>query len=190
MQLHAWCMPFFIFSFPCALSTANVLQVAFYFAFGQSYSAFLLFPAVTGLIAWLWLPNYSLVYAILTVIWCTVFLEYWKVREVDLSIRWQVRGVNKTKTNRPEYKYEQVVVDQYGRTIHYTPKWKQIARQLVQVPFMAASTAALALMISSVFAVEILISDSYDGPNSFYLVSHSQAKYSDNILPVNFSHIY
>lgn len=100
-----------------------------------------------------------------------MFLEYWKVREVDLSIRWKVRGVSKTKMNRPEYKYERVVVDQYGRTIHYTPKWKQIARQLLQVPFMAVSTAALALMISSVFAVEILISDSYDGPNNFYLVS-------------------
>lgn len=100
-----------------------------------------------------------------------MFLEYWKLRELDLSIRWKVRGVSKTKMNRPEYKYEKVVVDQYGRTIHYTPKWKQIARQLLQVPFMAISTAALALMISSVFAVEILISDSYDGPNSFYLVS-------------------
>jgi hypothetical protein len=103
-----------------------------------------------------------------------VFLEYWKVREVDLSIRWQVRGVNKTKTNRPEYKYEQVIVDQYGRTMHYTPKWKQISRQLLQVPFMAISTVALGLMISSVFAVEILISDSYDGPTHFYLVSYFQ----------------
>ncbi|KAL7785510.1 calcium-activated chloride channel domain-containing protein [Trichoderma ceciliae] len=144
-------------------------KVAFYFAFGQSYSAFLLFPAITGLIAWLWLPKYSLAYAILIVIWCTVFLEYWKVREVDLSIRWRVKGVNKTKTNRPEYKYEQVFVDKYGRTIHYTPKWKQISRQLLQLPFMAIATVALGLMISAVFAVEILISDSYDGPNHFYL---------------------
>lgn len=101
-----------------------------------------------------------------------MFLEYWKVREVDLSIRWKVRGVSKTKMNRPEYKYEQVIVDQYGRTIHYTPKWKQISRQLLQVPFMAIATVALGLMISSVFAVEILISDSYDGPNHFYLVSY------------------
>lgn len=147
-------------------------QVAFYFAFGQSYSAFLIFPAITGLISWLWLPKYSIVYTILTVIWCTVFLEYWKVREVDLSVRWQVRGVNKTKTNRPEYKYEQVIVDQYGRTIHHSPKWKQISRQLLQLPFMAIATVALGLMISAVFAVEILISDSYDGPNSLYLVSY------------------
>ncbi|KAL7786556.1 calcium-activated chloride channel domain-containing protein [Trichoderma afarasin] len=144
-------------------------KVSFYFAFGQSYSAFLIFPAITGLFTWLWLPKYSIVYTILTVVWCTVFLEYWKVREVDLSVRWQVRGVNKTKTNRPEYKYEKVIVDQYGRTIHYSPKWKQISRQLLQVPFMAIATVALGILISAVFAVEILISDSYDGPNNFYL---------------------
>ncbi|KAH6603133.1 hypothetical protein Trco_007908 [Trichoderma cornu-damae] len=144
-------------------------KVAFYFAFGQSYLAFLLFPAITGLIAWLWLPKYSLTYAILTVVWCTVFLEYWKVREVDLSIRWRVKGVNKTKTNRPAYKYEKVIVDQYGRTLHYAPKWKQISRQLLQLPFMVIATVALGLMICSVFAVEILISDSYDGPSHFYL---------------------
>ncbi|PNP56289.1 hypothetical protein THARTR1_03814 [Trichoderma harzianum] len=144
-------------------------KVSFYFAFGQSYSAFLIFPAITGLFTWLWLPKYSIVYTMLTVVWCTVFLEYWKVREVDLSVRWQVRGVNKTKTNRPEYKYEKVIVDQYGRTIHYSPKWKQISRQLLQVPFMAIATIALGLLISAVFAVEILISDSYDGPNNFYL---------------------
>lgn len=82
-----------------------------------------------------------------------------------------MRGVNKTKTNRPEYKYEKVIVDQYGRTIHYSPKWKQISRQLLQVPFMAIATVALGILISAVFAVEILISDSYDGPNNFYLVS-------------------
>ncbi|KAK4082415.1 uncharacterized protein Triagg1_2227 [Trichoderma aggressivum f. europaeum] len=144
-------------------------KVSFYFAFGQSYSAFLIFPAITGLFTWLWLPKYSIVYTILTVVWCTVFLEYWKVREVDLSVRWQVRGVNKTKTNRPEYTYEKVIVDQYGRTIHYSPKWKQISRQLLQLPFMAIATVALGFLISAVFAVEILISDSYDGPSNFYL---------------------
>ncbi|RFU81483.1 plasma membrane channel aqy1 [Trichoderma arundinaceum] len=63
----------------------------------------------------------------------------------------------------------EIIVDQYGRTIHYTPKWKQISRQLLQLPFMAIATIALGLMISLVFAVEILISDSYDGPNHFYL---------------------
>ncbi|KAJ6438786.1 FAD dependent oxidoreductase domain-containing protein [Purpureocillium lavendulum] len=144
-------------------------KVAFYFAFIQTYLMFLTFPAITGVITWLFLSQYSLAYAILTSIWCSVFLEYWKVQEVDLSIRWNTRGVNKAKTNRPEFKYEQVLVDANGRTRHYFPKWKHITRQLLQIPFIALATALLGAIICCVFAVEILISEAYDGPYQFYL---------------------
>lgn len=145
-------------------------KIAFYFAFIQTYTTFLIFPAVTGIIAWQFLPKYSLAYAILTGVWCTVFLEYWKIREVDLSIRWGVRGVNKVKINRSNFKYEKVVVDENGRTKHYFPKWKQIMRQLLQIPFFLLAAIALGLIISSVFVVEVLISEAYDGPHKFYLV--------------------
>ncbi|ATY58483.1 Anoctamin TMEM 16 [Cordyceps militaris] len=144
-------------------------KVAFYFAFIQHYLAFLTFPAVTGVMAWLWLPKYSLAYAVVTSVWCTVFLEYWKLQEVDLSIRWDVRGIRKTKVNRPEFKFEKVIVDDNGQEIHYFPKWKQITRQLLQVPFIAVATVALGAIICAVFAVEVLISETYTGPHQFYL---------------------
>ncbi|KAK2612544.1 hypothetical protein QQS21_001482 [Conoideocrella luteorostrata] len=139
-------------------------KIAFYFVFIQTYLMFLTFPAVTGLIAWQFLSKYSLAYAILTTVWCTVFLEYWKVQEVDLSIRWRVKGINKVKVNRPSFKYDKVIKDEHGRTKHYFPKWKQISRQLLQVPFILLSTLALGLMICSVFVVEVLICETYEGP--------------------------
>ncbi len=146
-------------------------KVAFYFAFIQNYLLFLAFPAFTGVAAWLWLPKYSLAYAILTSVWCTVFLEYWKIQEVDLSIRWKVRGVHKTKINRPEFKWEKVVTDENGIQRHHFPKWKKITRQLLQVPFIAVAAVALGAIICIVFAVEVLISETYTGPYQFYLVS-------------------
>ncbi|PQK16217.1 hypothetical protein BB8028_0006g05380 [Beauveria bassiana] len=144
-------------------------KVAFYFAFIQNYTTFLTFPAVTGVAAWLWLPKYSLAYAVLTSVWCTVFLEYWKLQEVDLSIRWDVRGIHKTKVNRPEFKYEKIIKDAHGREIHYFPKWKHMTRQLVQIPFIAVATVALGAIICAVFGVEVLISETYTGPHQFYL---------------------
>ncbi|KND86309.1 Uncharacterized protein TOPH_09067 [Tolypocladium ophioglossoides CBS 100239] len=144
-------------------------QIAFYFAFIQTYLMFLTFPAITGVITWLFLPKYSLAYAILTSVWCTVFLEYWKLREVDLSIRWNVRGVSKTEVNRPEFKYERLIVDETGRTMHYFTKSKQIARQLLQIPFIIVAAAALGAIICCVFAVEVLISEAFEGPYLFYL---------------------
>ena len=148
-------------------------KVAFYFAFIQNYLLFLAFPAFTGVVAWLWLPKYSLAYAILTSVWCTVFLEYWKIQEVNLSIRWKVRGVHKTKINRPEFRWDKVVTDENGLQRHHFPKWKRITRQLLQIPFIAVAAAALGAIICFVFAVEVLISETYTGPHQFYLVSPS-----------------
>ncbi|KAK1976069.1 calcium-activated chloride channel-domain-containing protein [Colletotrichum cereale] len=139
-------------------------KVAFYFAFIQTYLLFLAFPAITGVIAWMYLSKYSLFYAISTCVWCTVFLEYWKIQEVDLSIRWRVQGVGKVKVNRPQFRYDKIIKDATGRETHYFPKWKQVTRQLLQIPFVLISAAILGAIILLVFAIEVLISEGYDGP--------------------------
>lgn len=144
-------------------------KVAFYFAFMQTYTAFLFFPAITGFLAWMFLPKYSLTYAILVLFGCTIFLEYWKIRQTDLSIRWNVKGVGSLKVSRPSFKYESVVVDAVGRTKHIYPKWKAILRQLVQVPFFAVAIVVLGSIIAIVFAIEVLVSEAYDGPYQSWL---------------------
>ncbi|KAK8019541.1 hypothetical protein PG990_004679 [Apiospora arundinis] len=144
-------------------------KVAFYFAYMQTYLLFLTFPAVTGILAWAFLPKYSLVYAIVTLLGCTIFLEYWKIQQDDLSIRWNVRGVGSLKQNRPKYHYEKVIVDSAGRKKHYYPRWKSIVRQLAQVPFFVLAVLVLGLTITAVYAMEIILSEAYQGPYQSYL---------------------
>ena len=108
--------------------------------------------------------------------WCTVFLEYWKIQQVDLSIRWNVRGIGVVKVTRPQFRWEKVVMDATGRAIHYFPRWKQVARQLLQIPFMVLSTIVLGAVIIAVFALETLISDGYNGPYKSYIVRISRAR--------------
>jgi anoctamin-10 len=146
-------------------------KVAFYFAFIQAYFLSLAFPCLAGVLAWAFLPKYSLVFALIIGIWCTVFLEYWKIREVDLSIRWQVKGVSKLKHNRPQFHYEKEVIDAAGRVRHYFPRWKRIVRQLAVVPFLFASTVLLVVFIGAIFAVETFIGEGYDGQYDYYLVN-------------------
>lgn len=122
------------------------------------------------MIAWLWLPRYSLAYAILTSIWCTVFLEYWKIQEVDLSLRWNVKGIQGVKVNRPQFKYDSVFVDGGGRKHYYFPRWKKVTRQLLQIPFLLFAFFALGVIIIAVFGIEVLISETYAGPYKYYLV--------------------
>ncbi|EWZ36056.1 calcium-activated chloride channel-domain-containing protein [Fusarium oxysporum Fo47] len=144
-------------------------KVAFYFAFIQAYLLFLTFPAITGVIAWLWLPRYSLAYGILTSVWCTVFLEYWKIQEIDLSLRWNVKGIQHVKVNRPQFKYDYEYVDEGGRKHYYFPRWKKVVRQLLQIPFLIVAFLALGITIIAVFTIEILISETYAGPYKDYL---------------------
>ncbi|KAF2023281.1 hypothetical protein EK21DRAFT_105400 [Setomelanomma holmii] len=131
-------------------------KVAFYFAFLQTYFRSLAFPCVAGIFAWAFLPKYSLLFALVIGVWCTVFLEYWKTKETDLAIRWNVRGVGDLKLNRPQFRFDKEIIDSAGRTRHYFPRWKRV-------------TLLLGLLITLVFLIETFISEAYDGPYKFYL---------------------
>jgi anoctamin-10 len=145
-------------------------KVAFYFAFLQIYFLSLSFPCIAGVAAWIFLPKYSLLFAVITCVWCTGFLEYWKLTEIDLSIRWNVRGVGGLKADRPQYQWDQKIVDSAGRVYHIFPKWKHIARQSIVVPFVVLSTLLLGVLIVAVFVIEVFIGEAYEGPYKFYLV--------------------
>ncbi|KAK4152505.1 Anoctamin-10 [Chaetomidium leptoderma] len=132
-------------------------RVAFYFAFLQSYFAFLLFPAAFGFAAWLVLGPFSTVYALVNCLWAVVFFEHWKMKEVDLAVQWG-------------FQFERESVDPVtGEIVKVYSPYKRLARQLLQVPFAAACVAALGGVIVSCFAIEIFINEVYNGPFKQYL---------------------
>lgn len=146
-------------------------KVAFYFAFMQTYFLFLFFPATIGVLTLQFLPKCSLSFAIVNLLGCVVFLEYWKIKQADLSMRWTVKGVGPIKVNRANFHYERTVVDASGRVRHYYPKWKAIMRQTLQVPFFLIALIGLGAIIMAVFAIEVVISEEYEGPWKRLLVS-------------------
>lgn len=145
-------------------------KVAFYFAFLQSYSTFLLFPAAFGFAAWLLLGQFSWFYALVNSLWSVVFFEYWKVKETDLSIQWGTRGASKIQQPRPQFQHEREAQDPVtGEVIKVYSPFKRLQRQLLQVPFALGCVAVLGSLIASCFAVEIFISEIYNGPFKQYL---------------------
>jgi hypothetical protein len=145
-------------------------KVGFYFAFLQSYSTFLVFPAAFGFAAWLLLGQFSWFYAIVNSLWSVAFFEYWKVKEVDLAIQWGVRGASKIQQPRPQFQYEREAQDPVtGELVKVYSPWKRLQRQVLQVPFALACVAMLGSLIASCFAVEIFISEIYNGPFKKYL---------------------
>ncbi|KAJ5261151.1 hypothetical protein N7478_011746 [Penicillium angulare] len=145
-------------------------KVAFYFAFIQCYSLFLIVPAVLGIIAWLYLGAYSIINGAALCIWCVVFVEYWKIREHDLALRWGVKGAGSLKVNRPQYHWEKEVKDPVtGQMMKVFPGWKQFLRQLLLIPFALVAAVALGGLIVATFASEVFISEVYNGPLKGYL---------------------
>ncbi|KAJ9489069.1 hypothetical protein VN97_g4214 [Penicillium thymicola] len=145
-------------------------KVAFYYAFIHCYSLFLVVPAGLGILGWLYLGPYSIVYGTVLCTWCIVFVEYWKIREADLSQRWDVKGVGRLKVNRKQYVWEKEVTDPIsGQVKHVFPGWKQFTRQLLLVPFASVASIALGALIVASFASEVFISEVYDGPFKEYL---------------------
>ena len=151
-------------------------KVAFYFAFTQSYFAFLIFPAAFGFSSWVLLGHFSPIYAVVNGLWCVTFVEYWKRQELDLGVRWGVKGVSAIQERRKDFKYEKEVKDPVtGETLQVFPATKRLGRQLLQVPFAITACLALGTLIATCFGIEIFLSEVYDGPLKSVLVSNRPA---------------
>jgi hypothetical protein len=145
-------------------------KVGFYFAFLQSYVRFLIFPAVFGVFCWTLLGDFSIIYTVVNCLGCIVFVEYWKRQEVDLGIRWQVKGVSVLQTRRRQFKPEREVKDEITGEVRAVFPWsKRLLRQLLQIPFALLAASALGAIIATGFAIEIFLCELYNGPFKTYL---------------------
>ncbi|RKF73318.1 uncharacterized protein GcM1_244016 [Golovinomyces cichoracearum] len=146
-------------------------RIAFYFAFLQTYFLFLTFPAVFGFFAWLFLKKYSPVYALFNGLWCVIFVEYWKKQEKQLAVKWGTINSCKNSQQLLNIEHESSLKDPATRAT--VPIYSLIQRLLIkslQIPFAGAAAIALGGLIAACFAIEVFISEIYNGPLKFYLV--------------------
>lgn len=133
---------------------------------------FLIFPAAFGFSSWILLGHFSPIYAFVNGLWSVIFVEYWKRQELDLGVRWGVRGVSQLHQKRREFKYEKEITDPVtGEFIQVFPATKRLSRQLLQVPFAILASLALGTLIATCFGIEIFLSEVYNGPLKGVLVS-------------------
>lgn len=105
-------------------------------------------------------------------LWCVTFVEYWKRQEIDLGVRWGVKGVSSIQQKRRDFKHEKEVRDPVtGETVRIFPATKRLGRQLLQVPFALLAALALGTLIATCFGIEIFLSEVYNGPGQSLLVS-------------------
>lgn len=145
-------------------------NVAFYFAFVQSYFRFLIFPSAIGFGAWMVLGQFSTLYALISCFWSVVFFEYWKQKEVDLAVQWGVRGVSNIQHPRPQFKWEYEAADTVtGEPVKVYDPTKRIKTQLLQIPFALVCVIVLGSLVVACNSLEVFINEVYSGGGKQYL---------------------
>lgn len=132
--------------------------------------------------AWLFLGHFSPIYGLVSAVWCTVFTEYWKHQEIDLGVRWGVRGVSRIDSHKRDFKAEKTITDPVtGEKVGFFSSGRRFARQLLQIPFALAVVFLLGTVIATCFGIEVFISEVYDGPLKSVLVSLLHLLYLSSI---------
>jgi len=130
--------------------------IALYFAFLSSYSTSLIYVSLVGLMFYYLKLSYSPVYSAILVIWSISFIEYWRIRQRILSIRWGTRGSFRVERRRANY--EDIVGG--GRF----PWWKRDLRILASIPVILFFAGILAALLLAIFVVEAFVTQLYTGP--------------------------
>lgn len=118
------------------------------------------------------LPQYSAVFAVANSLWAVIFVEYWKKKEVDLAVTWNCRNVSQLQHKRARFQPAGEAQDPVtGEIVQTFPAWRRLQRQALQIPFALTASLILSALYATVFAIEIMITEVYNGPGKAVLVS-------------------
>ncbi|KAG6841190.1 hypothetical protein C0991_000987 [Blastosporella zonata] len=131
-------------------------SVALYFAFLASYTKALTFPAALGLLSYFFGTPYSPVYSSLVFVWSVVFVEWWRVRERILSLRFGTRGSFRVEKRRADYKPG-------------FAWWKRELRILASLPVLLLFAGTLVALLTGIFVFEAFVTQLYTGPGHQYI---------------------
>ncbi|KAF9529637.1 calcium-activated chloride channel-domain-containing protein [Crepidotus variabilis] len=130
--------------------------LAYYFAFLASYTRFLAVPAALGAGAHFLLPAYSPIYSVLLSIWSIVFVEWWRVQERILSLKFSTRGSFKVEKCRAQHKPGMAW-------------WSRELRVFASIPVIIFWAGLLTAILTGIFVFEAFITHLYEGPGKKFL---------------------
>lgn len=142
-------------------------QLALYFAFLSFYTKSLIVPVALGLGSfWLSKP-FNPYYSVALSAWSIVFVEWWRLKQRSISIRWGSFGAEKVQLRRSQFKGANDSNDEHDDTSF--PWWKRESRILASLPVIAIFATALTLLLTTIFVVEAFVTQLYTGPAVRYV---------------------
>ena len=142
--------------------------MALYFAFLSTYTKSLIYAAALGAGFYVLRLPFSPVYSVALVLWSITFVEYWRIRERALSVRWGTRGSFRVERRRAQY--EAIEGAQAGPGTESYPWWKRDARILATLPIIATFAFGLTAILTGIFLFEAFVTQLYSGPGQKLIV--------------------
>jgi anoctamin-10 len=130
-----------------------------YFAFLSFYMTSLVAPAALGVLAFFFHGAFSYLYSAALLVWSVVFVEWWRIKERKLSVKWGVKGASNVEILRAKYRPEG---DAW---------WKQELKLLASLPVIIVYAILLIALMTLIFVFEAFIAQLYDGPGLQYMVN-------------------
>ncbi|KIJ37486.1 hypothetical protein M422DRAFT_33795 [Sphaerobolus stellatus SS14] len=142
--------------------------IAMYFGFLSAYTQSLVIPSALGIIFWFTGRAYSPVYSFLLSLWSLCWVEWWRIQEKALSVRWGTLGSFRTEKRRAQFRGEQGKSNEEPVEQAF-PWWKREARVLASVPIILAFSVVLAALLTAIFVFEAFVTQLYRGPLHDYI---------------------
>ncbi|KAG7448058.1 DUF590-domain-containing protein [Guyanagaster necrorhizus] len=130
--------------------------VALYFSFLHSYTRALIIPAILGAAFYFFCSPYSPVYSSLLLLWSVTFVEWWRVQERIVSLRFGTRGSFRVEKRRA----------QYNSNFSW---WKRELRILASLPVVLLFAGVLVALLTAIFVFEAFVTQLYTGPGHKYI---------------------
>jgi hypothetical protein len=134
-------------------------KIAFYFAWLQHCSRYLVFLSVAGFIVFLcqitsgnWDHPIRPFFALVIMLWSFSVLVNWRQRQNFLAYRWGTMDHKVQETTRPQFKGEYRRDEITGEWVVYYPKWKRYLKYLISFPIALAFTIGTLVLILLVHA--------------------------------------
>ncbi|KAI0358315.1 DUF590-domain-containing protein [Trametes cingulata] len=129
--------------------------VALYFHFLSFYTKHLLFISVVGVLFYFFSLPYSTLYSSILLLWSVTFVEWWRIKQRVLSVRWGTKGSFRVEKRRAQYAP--------------LPWWKKDMRMLASLPVILLFASVLAVTLTGIFIFEAFVTQLYTGPGHRFI---------------------
>jgi len=135
-------------------------KVAFYFAWLEMYTRWLVFPTIVGIFLFIaQIRSKSLdqpmapFYALFMAVWASAFLVAWRRKANSLAYKWGVLGYEDEEVLRAEFKADPTVSTD---TIKRYPSWKRFLKYFVTLPVVVLFIVLVLVIMYYAFTTRYL----------------------------------